>query len=130
MNTLLLPSYVEQFNKITEAYIHGDIKPMDPNFCFCGVLAPKNTDWGSYTYVNEALGGEHPYTPTEYRNIELALLETIQYNFPGGNFSKELAFMINPPEEALFKSISAALDELKKIHEALIFTHRNVSAQV
>lgn len=105
-----LPTYKSQFDKITEAYIKGEIKPMSSTFCFCGTLSPDNR-WN--TSSKEVALGNYPYSFVEYKRMEDAL-------FNKGNPC--IGKMPTPLhenkdyEDALFNGMCAALDVLKQIH--------------
>lgn len=118
------PTYAEQFNKITEAYIQGKIQPYDREFCFCGTLGyVKTDDMGSkWDY--------RLYYWDEYHKMEVALLKTLRdetigrdkcesiyIDKPGGaaDLRHELKTHVNY-EAALFNGMCAALEVLKQIH--------------
>ena len=115
MNT---PTYEQQFNKITEAYIKGDIKPMDRSFCFCGTLEDNDHKW-----INKNTCKNLTYSFGEYKKMEDALLNhltqfSIFRTIDGcwmGNGCPELCDPIKY-EPALFNGIVAALEVLKQIH--------------
>jgi hypothetical protein len=95
-----LPSYQTQFNKITEAYIKGEIQPYNESFCFCGTLSN-----GSCWYEADMYPEKHVYSYKQYDMMEDALLrETIE------NESHPLF------EDYLFSGMCAALEVLKQIH--------------
>lgn len=119
-------TYKQAFDKITEAYIKGDVKPFDCKFCFCGTLAP-DSKW----CIGYADRSKYPYTLEEYGRMEKALLST----FPGiehvetGYLRNSLRLNIlnmekdykkifpMEYEEFLFKGMCKALDVLKSIHK-------------
>lgn len=113
-----LPSYKTQFNKITEAYIKDEIRPMDRSFCFCGTL-----ENGDYKWIDEKTAIGLTYTYQEYSRMEDALLNELTdfhvYKIGDdgwhGNACPELS---NPAEyePALFKGMCNALEVLKQIH--------------
>lgn len=118
------PTYNEQFNKITEAYIQGKIQPYDREFCFCGTLGYVKTDFFESKWDYDL------YDWIEYHKMEIALLKTIRdetigaekcesiyIDKPGesAELRHELKTHVNY-ETALFNGMSAALEVLKQIH--------------
>lgn len=130
-------TYREAYNKIIDAYFKDEIKPMDPNFCFCGTLAG-GSSWVYSKYLQE----EHDYSREEYVEMEKALLLRVGAYIPVKPylFDQRPAYvimgdrLIGPVyEENLFKGMCAALDVLKGIHmgrgeevEELPFTKRQL----
>jgi hypothetical protein len=119
MNT---PTYKEQFDKITSAYIKGEIEPMSPSFCFCGTLA-ENKDW----CVLEPFTNKHGYSSFEYKHMEDALLtelmplgveRCIGWGTPTPGRWTGYPNTDDPTyEDRLFAGMCKALDVLKEIHE-------------
>jgi len=73
MNT---PTFREQFDKITEAYIKGEIRPYDPSFCFCGTLCDNKYNWfGACQYKH--FDYKH-YSGEYYLKMEVALLSKVE----------------------------------------------------
>lgn len=114
-------TYRQAFDKITEAYIRGEIIPVDSNFCFCGTLSPNRGEWNQlcgFSYGNPKpdflsfkYKNEEPYTLWEYKQMEWALI----------NNKNEYAMKNNVDyagEDALFAGMCAALEVLKEIHRA------------
>lgn len=117
MNT---PTYQQQFDKITEAYIRDEIKPLSKLFCFCGTLS---NDW---------MKGDKNYSYKEYADMEEALFSTIpeiEYMGKGTLSTSKFAasiglldFLDEPEkqipnyEDKLFSGMVAALEVLKQIH--------------
>lgn len=114
-------TYKKAFDKITEAYIKDEIKPMDRNTCFCGTLG-----WNT---------GNDYYTRYDYKKMEWALLRRLigiytdlvyltppQINIYGFQwvFCEGVKEGVEPKtkeyEDALFRGLCDALDVLKKIH--------------
>lgn len=114
MNTQL-PTYETQFNKITEAYIKGNIKPWDDDFCFCGTLA----DGDDWTFLNQK---SLSYTPVEFGKMEKALFSPfpeIKWSYNGRQKRSCPLVKITQAkdfEEKLFNGMCAALEVLKQIH--------------
>ena len=112
MNTQL-PTYEQQFNKITEAYIKDEIEPYDSEFCFCGTLNPYRNIEGLSMAWNYDLNGvtqqyrhPQPYTYKEYKRMEIALFDNLR-EVVKGNAGWE---------ERLFSGMCEALEVLKQIH--------------
>jgi hypothetical protein len=115
---MITTTYNEQFNKITEAYIKGDIKPFDPNFCFCGTLCDNEKKWTCRPY-----GG---YNNNDFFNMESALykelipagLKVLDFRISNTNVIENWQNIQKSPnyETALFNGMVAALEVLKQIH--------------
>lgn len=116
-----LPSYETKFNKITEAYIKGEIEPYSASLCFCGTLADHDLDWDIKTI--------NGYNPKQFVKMEYALLSTILTETLGGNPENKIHLyglgegvcrteILRHPnyEAALFNGMVAALEVLKQIH--------------
>lgn len=102
-----LPTFKEQFDKITEAYIKGEIKPYDASFCFCGTLCNNTRMWQiSRNLAHNDWGG---YVGNDFIRMENALLITIENEFPQAHW-------LDIPEDVLFEGMCAALEVLKEIH--------------
>jgi len=101
MNT---PTYKEQFDKITEAYIKGEIEPYRANFCFCGTLCDNSSSWFGICEV-EHHNYKH-YNGEEYVMMEVALLDTL----------RDVDRVDIEWEDKLFEGMVAALEVLKEIH--------------
>lgn len=106
-------TYRQAFDKITEAYIRGEIEPWNSSFCFCGTLCNNKSNWGIY-------GGDQRnknYTKYEFIEMEDALLKAIS-NGNNGNYSQRHKTGSKEFENALFIGMSNALEVLKEIHRA------------
>lgn len=103
-------TYKQAYDKIIQAYFKDEIKPMEPEFCFCGTLAG-NGNWGGYGFGEQS----NLYSLKEFDIMESALLNTMD-SILGGN----LVVNQSSPfyEDALFAGMSAALEVLKEIHRA------------
>lgn len=112
-----LPSYKTQFDKITEAYIRGEIKPLDAKFCFCGTLCDNSTKWAKNPEEehNDFAG----YLGNDFVRMEKALLTT-SFNYlwdkTGGGILHAEELHPQEYEDALFNGMTAALKVLKQIH--------------
>jgi len=109
-------TYKQAFDKITEAYIKGEIKPFDSDFCFCGTLA------SGRSWVEDKCP---LYSRNDFVIMEAALL--MQFYSSGYNVTRygrgpaEWAIAgadESTPyyEEILFAGMCAALEVLKQIH--------------
>lgn len=130
-----LPSYKTQFDKITEAYIRGEIKPEEPKFCFCGTLCDNTSSWFGFSTKgkHKDFGG---YTGLEYAKMEQALFSPFMpFNDTKGGLICTICHpsMDSPEyEDLLFLGMTAALEVLKQIHiergevidETPVFTKR------
>jgi hypothetical protein len=112
-------TYKQAFDKITEAYIKGEIQPYDSTFCFCGTLSTSKC-WNQPEYCNY---DELEYRKDQYINMEMALLTALG-NTPSGrgefywrgdgdgaNSEPSTEY-----ENKLFAGMCAALEVLKQIH--------------
>ncbi len=116
------PSYKEQFDKITEAYIKGEIKPYKSNFCFCGTIAPEeysadgHKNWNNHD--GKFMQHKHFYTLSEYGKMEEALF--IPLHAFNGKISGMNIYRLEEGDEgyedAMFDGMCAALEVLKQIH--------------
>lgn len=119
-----LPSYATQYGKILDAYMKDEIKPFEPEFCFCGTLAPITDAWSD----SESTWKTTDYAFHEFEQMEEALLCTIdketqntgEIMYAAALQNGKLDFKKDHPnyENALFNGMSAALSVLKEIHEA------------
>lgn len=110
-------TFKQQFDKLTEAYIRGEVDAFDCKKCFVGNLLNGNGDWmdcrgdigeltdekGLKTIISIEANGF--YTPLEIiqleeRFMDLAPLPSRQH------------------EDLLFEAFSKTLDLLKQIHES------------
>ena len=106
-------TYEQQRQKIIDAYFKNEIRPMSPQFCFCGALSP-DSNWDK---ANE----KYPYTVEEYARMEGGLLKPLnRYGLLFRNVTKPFTDMVTEfheeYEEKLFIGMCAALDVLKEIH--------------
>lgn len=136
----ILPNYQTQFNKITEAYIKDEIKPLDPQFCFCGTLSP-DSNWRNKELFTKH---EYDYSWNEFGEMEQSLFSTFtketEWEAPGfvncnescvnkRLLREEILVQIEEDEtswlklaagdtyeDKLFNGMVAALDKLKEIH--------------
>lgn len=117
MNT---PTYKEQFDKITRAYIANELNPLDGCACFIGNLLNGNSrwtfgrkfDWGNdglATVCNEKFllsivkkEANGLYTAQEIVDLE-------------ENFLDKYACLLSR-EDALFHAMESTLEMLKQIH--------------
>lgn len=131
-----LPTYQQQFNKITEAYIKGEILPFKACFCFIGNLLNKTDQWvdarNSFCdvpnfFINNSLMEKEiiRHAGGLYKPMEIAQMETLFCR----TYQKH-----GKTEDALFIAMCAALEVLKQIHiergevidDAPVFTKREL----
>ena len=133
MNT---PTYKEQFDKLTRAYIEDRVNPFADCACFVGNLLNNNGRWGCERYwgtegdilnalektrfsdteiIRVVLLDESAslYTPDEIILLERMFLRTFKDN--GGSRDRDDDDKWDG-EEALFVAFQATLDLLKQIH--------------
>jgi hypothetical protein len=104
-----LPSYQQQYDKILDAYMKDEIKPMYADFCICGTLCGNSIGWflSSGVQHNDYAG----YKGNDFVRIENALLYTMDCE---GAY--DYGMQSPTYENALFKGMCAALEQLKQIH--------------
>lgn len=121
------PSYESQWQKLTTAYIKGEINPYDACACFVGNLLNGTKCW--IYEKHHKLGSIHEevlksvykesaglYTPDEVLEIEeIFMKETRNFKLKdSATFQERL--MVNYTEDSLFKGFELALAALKKLH--------------
>jgi|SRR6185369_7059233 len=99
--------YKTVYDKIIQTYYRDEIKPMDPEFCFCGTIAD-----GAGWYV-----GDVNYSLNEYEQMEHALFVGIK-EIDGRYWSvrDELENYPNMTESGIFNGMVKALEVLRGIH--------------
>lgn len=114
-----LPTYKEQYDKVINAYFKDELKPLDPQFCFCGTLCSKDKSW--YGVMLKRHNDYKGYTGDDFVRMEKALIETIRITrdeLPNaGGISGVMKLYPEKYEQALFDGMVVALDELKRIHQ-------------
>lgn len=113
-------TYKEAYDKIIEAYFKDEIKPMDPEFCFCGTLCNGNKEWASHTNPKKKFG----FTARELARMESALLTPLieigvlkSGNYRGNWYRGRFSENDKDYEDLLFKGMSDALDVLRDIYK-------------
>lgn len=115
-------TYNQAYDKIIQAYFKDEIEPYNSDFCFCGTVSN-----GKCWFRGEC----ENYYPSQFKEMEFALLDNIRLGTLGGNdiyfappFAEDLGRIRievkNHPnyEEALFIGMCAALNVLKEIHRS------------
>lgn len=116
------PTFIEQYNKVTKAYMNNELKPLDSCACFIGnMLNNKSENW---TFCREF----NPLKNPNYSFILIPNLMEKEYNFYTSEeiYKLERNFLLmsycgffnSLTEESLFKAMESTLDMLKKIHES------------
>ena len=135
------PTYKEQFDKLTEAYIHNKVEPYTACACFVGNLLNRTSNWisGRGMAAGETMEDwniKHPRAPLSQELVEKATyvsqqsitensgglytlreiidLEKVFLDALEGNCSED----DNSYEEYLFKAFELTLAKLKEIHES------------
>lgn len=119
MNT---PTYEQQWQKITEAYMRDEIKPYNSTFCFCGTLCDKSSKW--YGDVMTYHHSQNGYEGNDFVKMETALLTVINNRLKLSLFSNFIdvdgiikRYFEHPDyESALFLGMTEALEVLRQIH--------------
>jgi hypothetical protein len=132
MNTVnKYPTYIEQYDKLSIAYIKGEVKPYDHCACFIGNLLNNSSQWqGVKTYlgvisdassdkfllgcriINKESNGL--YDAMDIVKLEELFMLTYQRSIHNNTNSS----YDECHEYALFKAFEAALDFLKNIHQS------------
>lgn len=98
-------TYKQAFDKITEAYIKGEIKPLNSKFCFCGNLCNNDSGWRQDEGEVRKRKG-YQYSREEFERMEWPLLGVYYDERSNTNI-----------EEYLFRAMCKSLDILKQIHK-------------
>lgn len=121
MNT---PTYKEQFDKLTRAYINNEVKPFDHCACFIGNLLNGKDEWfhckmmlgrinpekEEYDIGKQVIDEESNglYTPEEIIDLEYTFM--CEYQDGDGHRCDSVS------EERLFTAFENGLEHLKQIH--------------
>lgn len=103
-------TYRQAFDKVTEAYFKGEIKPADANFCFCGSLCDNSNAW-AYSCLSRIHNNYAGFKGVHFVRMEDALLEGIWNIVPSLTSYEHPLY-----ETALFNGMSAAIDEMRAIY--------------
>jgi hypothetical protein len=152
-----MKTFKEQYDKLSEAYIHNRVDPYHNCACFIGNLL-EGDGWAdirhyatcgesglvcpsSDSYIDgEAFIKQHSdntYSCEEILQMENLFLKTLETNTVGNKERICSDLVIGHPnyEDALFKAFCVTLDLLKKIHESkreivdqFTFTKRELTA--
>jgi hypothetical protein len=104
-------TYRQAYDKIIEAYFKDEIKPFDPDFCFCGNLNDKSWTWGGQCDERKY------YTADQYVKMEKALfrgMNEVRNDATSGGWKS--IKNTDAGERSLFEGMCAALEVLKQIH--------------
>jgi len=106
-------TYKEQFDKLTRAYISGEVIPKECKACFVGNLLNKTREWAVKRFLDKT---KPLYTWSAYNAFDL----DPEYNF---YTMMEICLMENNfmrkyigDEDALFIAFESTLELLKQIH--------------
>lgn len=109
------PTYNQQFDLLTRAYINNEVFPMSPCACFVGNILGNTKDWARLRYSKDQImtpnkpGLMDPYynfyTMEEICDLENIFLDSILY----------ICFPV-PTENSLFDAFERTLEKLKEIH--------------
>lgn len=147
------PTYAEQWQKLTEAYVNDRVNAYEPCCCFVGNLLNGTDGWEACRKSSDGWGMEvyrHPF-------VSLTLFDDTTSMYVDGRESIELhsnglykpidiiqleqlflrTYNTTKNEESLFKAFCVTLDLLKQIHiskgevidETPVFTKRILVAQ-
>lgn len=121
------PTFKEQFDKITTAYIKDELEPYQDCACFVGNLLNNTTTWAFCR--RQVMTSGKTYEQCKWN--ESLLADTIQKEAGGfytpeeilrleGNFMQFLynATLGTSTEDIIFSAMDSTLDMLRKIHES------------
>lgn len=121
------PTYEQQWQKITEAYLKDKIRPYDHNFCFCGTLCNGGA-WARYLFERQVHNSYSIYEAADFIRMETALLRVLHndietprllYDMWMGQDGNYHPTIEHPKyEQAVYDGMVAALEVLRQIHEA------------
>lgn len=117
----MTPTYKEQFDKITRAYINGELKPWDACACFIGNIFNNTEDWIYALPRNKGFHGsdkisrgvrqireQSNYTPEEIEMLEYNFLNIYSDVFNNRKRCRT--------EETLYNAMVSTLEMLRQIH--------------
>lgn len=126
MNT---PSYKEQWDKLTKAYINDEVNPYDECACFVGNLLNGSSNWAACRMGDAYRGASKVYFDATfndyYTSYDIVALENTfmgiiwGYVRPHYVIETGCAYAYNhleEKEEILFKAFEKTLELLKQIH--------------
>lgn len=115
------PSFLEQYDKLTVAYLEGRIRSLQPSNCFIGILLDGNEDWALKRLYSKQTNSYYSSDPESidlvygfYTSAELFRLEQ--------NFITKIV-VLDPDcwhvtDQSLFDGLESTLHILQGIHEA------------
>lgn len=139
-NPAIHPSFKQQFDKLTEAYINNEVNPSSACACFVGNLLNKSREWaysrkfdyeqrpvkavstGNLTHIVRVIENEAGglYTPEEIFSLETLFMFEVK-----GGMTEEKIFIAFDKTLALLKQIHEAKGEI--IDEVPAFTKRQLA---
>ncbi len=132
-----MPTFKEQFDKLTRAYIRDEVFPMSPCACFVGNLLNRNSDWSGVRHGwNQITNCESDYK----RGFNAINKESGGFYTPKEIILLESEFVVgvedlreNYSEDQLFNAFAHTLELLKQIHiskgeqvDELVFVRREL----
>jgi|GEM_PF-3569192 len=133
-NPLVHPSFKTQFDKLTAAYINGEVNPMSAYAYFVGNLLNGNMNWwtvrSKYGEINycksQLLSGlkviteesSGLYTADEIIELEAIFMDNVRNGADNMYAWRDDGQPTIKDEQALFEAFSLTLDLLKTIHES------------
>ena len=127
------PTYTEQYDKLTVAYLQGKLKPLQPQSCFVGVLLNGNAEWRLNRVTCPDTHTDHILDPEAmdpvyglYTSHELICLEDhfVEKCYVAGKLS-DGRDCFHVTEYSLFDALNSTIDLLRSIHAV-----REVTLQV
>ena len=125
-NPEIHPSYSQQFNKLTEAYISEKVQPLSPCACFVGNLLNNTSDW---ILAKQCINNLFPFDSMFYKQAKSSIIKE-----SNGLYTVEEIIMLErlfmvvtncfnkeerSPEQCenrLFEAFEKTLDLLKQLH--------------
>lgn len=121
-----MPSFKQQFDKLTEAYIRGEVNAFTGCECFNGNLENRTTQWTEVKGGKNIISPNVNYTGLQYTEMEHAFMEPIRVflrrNVHSGSSKTWIddynkSSVVNADyEAALFQGFQDAIEILRQIH--------------
>ncbi len=114
------PTYQEQWQKITSAYLNNKLKPWDACACFIGNLLNNKGEWvlgrDIIGNVIHSVAAERCVINQSHGYYSMQEIATLERNFLDKVIVGQPGFM-KYNEDALFHAMTSTLEMLKGIHE-------------
>lgn len=126
---MIRPTYEQQWQKITEAYMRDEIEPYIPCGCFIGNLLNRNDEWEEARHINDPTSEYAECTPKSRSSSLYSArgFRAIKEQSGGLYDIKDICrmeevflrvFNSKQDEQSLFNAMNITLEVLRQIHEA------------